>query len=287
MPEAIKTKRVLVVDDEQEVTFALQVFFLGKGYEMLTALDGLQAMRLLRQHPVDLVLLDMKMPGVNGVKILKFIREQAPSTKVVVVTAYDVQFQEMVEQIGVDGFLIKPFGIQALTQVVEEVLAGKKREEAAEVEPSPLEAKGERPKARLLFVEPSEYTYKLKEVFFSDSERCGGLYQVAGAYSVDETTQQLELFKPDILLVDLIMLGSASDLAARVMNSHAKPKELIIHGSGSVLSPHQSSRVDDLSRLGVKVIQNESFTRAGLVRLSEVIRKTAVAQGLVEKNGYP
>src|SRR3989338_3856029 len=123
MGELGRTKRVLVVDDEPEVPFALQAFFLGKGYEMLTALDGLEAMRLLRQHPIDLTLLDMKMPGVNGIEVLKFIHAQCPSTKVVVVTAYDVQFQELVEQLGVDGFLIKPFGVQALTSTVEEVLS--------------------------------------------------------------------------------------------------------------------------------------------------------------------
>ena len=77
------------------------------------------------------------------------------------------------------------------------------------------------------------------------------------------------------------MLGQASDLATRVMGSPAKPKELILHGSGSVLSASQDSKVHDLSRLGVKVVQNESFTRAGLVRLGEVIRHTAVTQGLV------
>ena len=285
--ETVKARRVLVVDDEPEVTFALQAFFMGKGYEMLTALDGLQAMRLLRQHPIDLVLLDMKMPGVNGVEVLKFIHSQCSSTKVVVVTAYDVQFQELVEQIGVDGFLIKPFGIQALTQVVEEVLAGRKTQGIAVNEPSPVQATGAAPKARLLFVEPSEYTYKLKEVFFSDMERCGGLYKVTGAYSTEEAMQQLELFRPDIFLVDLSMLSSASDLVVRAMRSQARPKELIIHGSGSVLSPYQSSKVDDLSRLGVKVIQNESFTRAGLIRLSEVIRKTAIAEGLVEDHVVP
>ncbi len=280
--ETSKSKRVLVVDDEPEVTFALQVFFLGKGYEMLTALEGLQAMRLLRQHPIDLVLLDMKMPGVNGVEVLRFIRAECPSTRVIVVTAYDVQFQEMVEQIGVDGFLMKPFGIQALTQTVEQVLSGEKPHplRAPELQ-EPGEASLAQPKARLLFVEPSEYTYKVKEVFFSDPDRSGGIYQVAVAYSTEETVQQMELFRPDILLVDLSMLGSASDLTVRVMQSELRPKELILHGSSSMLMPQQSSRMDDLSRLGVKVIQNESFTRAGLERLGEVIRKTAVAQGLV------
>lgn len=284
MGEMGRPKRVLVVDDEPEVAFALQVFFFGKGYEMLTALDGLQAMRLLQQHPVDLVLLDMKMPGVNGIEVLKFIHAERPSTRVIVVTAYDVQFQEMVEQMGVDGFLMKPFGIQALTQTVEQVLSGR-RPCPIRVPETPRESgsgdPGARPKARLLFVEPSEYTYRVKEVFFSDNDKSGGVYEVAAAYSAEEAVQQLELFHPDILLVDLSMLGAASDLAARVMQSQARPKELIIHGSSSMLRPQQSSRMDDLNRLGVKVVQNESFTRAGLERLGDVIRSTAVAQGLI------
>ena len=274
------TKRVLVVDDEQEVTYALQIYFLGKGYEMLTAFDGVQAMRLLRQHPIDLVLLDMKMPGVNGLEVLKFIHALDPRPKVVVVTAYDVQFQEMVEQLGVDGFLMKPFGIEALTSTVGNVLSGGASPRLAfppQEEPSPG---GPTPKARLLFVEPSDYTYQLKQVFFSSQEKCSGIYEVDAAYSTQETLEKMESFRPDVLLVDLSMLGPAGDLAVKVMASPARPKELIIHGSGSALPSAQSSKVEDLSRHGVKVVFNESFTRAGLVRLSEVIRRTAISHGL-------
>jgi len=283
--EGTRTRRVLIVDDEPEVTFALQNYFLGKGYEMLTALDGMQAMRYLRQHPIDLVLLDMKMPGVNGVEVLKFLHAQSPSTRVIVVTAYDVQFQELVERIGVDAFLIKPFGIEALTGTVEEVLTGKKllRSAAPAPEESSAVPRGRpRPKARLLFVEPSEYTYKLKEVFFTSPEKCGGAYRVAAAYSVEEALRQLGAFGPDILLVDLAMLGPAGDLAVKAMASPSKPKELILHGSGSTLLLNQNAKMEDLSKHGVKVVYNESFTRAGLVRLSEVILKEALAHGLVE-----
>lgn len=280
----MSSKRVLVVDDEPEVTLALQVFFLGKGYEMMTALDGLQAMRILRQHPVDLVLLDMKMPGVNGVEVLKFIRAEIPSTRVIVVTAYDLQFQEVVEQIGVDGFLMKPFGIQALTQKVQEVLSQGTGESTlfhhseAPAEPGPASAW---PRARLLFVEPAEYTYGVKEVFFTDPEKSGGNYEVTGAYSTEEAIQKLKEFQPDILLVDLTMLGHSSDLTLQVMRSESRPKELILHGSGSALSPSQNLKIQDLSQVGVKVVQNESFTRAGLMRLADVVCKTALAHGLV------
>jgi len=278
-------KRVLVVDDEPEVTFALQAFFLGKGYEMLTALDGLQAMKLLKQHSIDLVLLDMKMPGVNGVEVLKFIHAETPNAKVIVVTAYDVQFQEMVEQMGVDGFLIKPFGIQALTKTVEYVLAGKPVIKL--VVPDKLQPGGPTPKARLLFVEPAEYTYQLKEVFFADPERCGGEYEVRVSYSLEEAVGELKARGCDILLVDLAILGKASDLAAEIMASDFKPKELILHGSGSVLASHQDAKVTDLSRLGVKVVQNESFTRAGLVRLAGTVRKAAIANKLLAEGSSP
>ena len=155
-----------MVDDESEVTYALQAFLLGRGYEMLTALDGIQAMRDLRQYSIDLVLLDMKMPGVNGVEVLKFIHAHSPSTKVIVVTAYDDQFQEMVEKLGVNAFLMKPVGIEALTGTVEEVLEGREPVRPVLEEAPPL-ATGKRAKGRLLFVEPSEYTYRLKEVFFT------------------------------------------------------------------------------------------------------------------------
>lgn len=271
-------KRVLVVDDEPEVTYALQAYFLGKGYEMLTALDGLQAMRYIRQQTIDLVLLDMKMPGVNGLEVLKFLHTQSASTKVVVVTAYDDQFQEMVERLGVDGFLMKPFGIEALTKTVEQALSGARPPvlvgagEAAPMPPGPP------PKAKLLFMEPSEYTYKLKEVFFSSPDQCRGIYQVAGAYSVQEALHQLREFQPDIALVDVTVLGPSGDAAVKMMASSSRPKELILHGFA--LPAAQNTHMEDLARRGVKVVYNESFTRAGLARLAEVVRKTALSKGL-------
>jgi DNA-binding NtrC family response regulator len=116
-------KRVLVVDDEPEVTFALQAYFLGEGYEMLTALDGLQAMRYIRERPMDLVLLDMKMPGVNGLEVLKFLHAHSPPTKVIVVTAYgslENAVQAMRE--GASDFITKPYDPAHLEVVIDRAL---------------------------------------------------------------------------------------------------------------------------------------------------------------------
>jgi len=276
------SKRVLVVDDEPEVTFALQAYFFGKGYKMLTALSGERAMQLLRESPIDLVILDMKMPGVNGIEVLRFIHSQASRSKVIVVTGYDDQYKEMVERIGVDGFLTKPFGIEALTATIEGVLAGRPAGKPSVFEEPRPAVKGPKARARLLFVEPSEYTYKLKEVFFSTPDKSKGIYEVAAAYSTDEALEQLGTFQPDILLVDLSMLGPSGELALKAMSSANRPKELIIHGSGGSLSSSHTAQMEDLSKRGVKVVYNESFTRSGLLRLGDVIWKTAVAHGLVE-----
>ena len=276
------SKRVLVVDDEPEVTFALQAYFFGKGYKMLTALSGERAMQLIRESPIDLVILDMKMPGVNGIEVLRFIHSQASRSKVIVMTGYDDQYKDMVERIGVDGFLTKPFGIEALTTTIEDVLAGRSAEKPSVFEEPRPAAKGPKARARLLFVEPSEYTYKLKEVFFSDPDKSKGIYEVSAAYSTDEALEQLGTFQPDILLVDLSMLGPSGELALKAMSSANRPKELIIHGSGGSLSSSHTAQMEDLSKRGVKVVYNESFTRSGLLRLGDVIWKTAVAHGLVE-----
>ncbi len=105
---------------------------------------------------------------------------------------------------------------------------------------------------------------------------------MTAAYSTHEVLSLLEAFRPDILLVDLAMLGPAGDLAVKVMSSSSKPKELIIHGSSVGSSSSQNAHVEDLTKRGVKVVYNESFTRAGLIRLADVIRKTALENGLVE-----
>jgi DNA-binding response OmpR family regulator len=187
-----------------------------------------------------------------------------------------------VEQIGVDDFLLKPFGIEALTTAVENVVAGKAPVKQGLSEGS-LEGKRDGvPKARLLFVEPSEFTFKLKEVFFSNRERCQGDYELASAYLAEEALHRLDSFRPDILLVDLSVLGPAGELVVKALSSPSRPKELIVHGSGTALPPGQNAKVEDWTRQGVRVVYNESFTQAGLARLASVIRNTAIANGLIQ-----
>lgn len=273
---------VLVVDDEVEVTYALQAYFQRKGYQMITAFDGAQAMAHLESKAIDLVLLDLRMPEVNGIEVLRYIRSRRPSTKVVVITAYDDEYRTLVEQIGVHGFLNKPFGIEALTRTIEGVLEQPVGQTLPETQPVPEvpAATSARPKARLLLVESAEYLYNVKRVFFESAERSGGQYQVEVAFSIAEALEKLHSFRPDLVLVDLVASGSLGDLAAQMLRSSDRPKEIIVHGSGTMSSRHQE-RVEALTRKGVQLVLNETFTQAGLRRLNVVVHNVAVQHGLV------
>ena len=274
--------KVLVVDDEVEVTYALQAYFQKKGYEMVTAFDGTQAMAVLETTPIDLVLLDLKMPGVNGLEVLRYLRSQRPQTRVVVITAFDDEYRGLVESMGVHGFLNKPFGVEALTHTIERVL-GQSVERTLPVTEAaaPPAPPAVMPRAKLLLIEPSEYLFNIKKVFFESPERCGGgQYRVEAAYSGTEALEKLHVFRPDLVLVDLIAAGSLGDLASSILRSSDRPKELIVHGSGTI-AQRQQEKVEALTRKGAQVVLDETFTQAGLQRLNALVRDVALQHGLI------
>ena len=89
---------ILIVDDQVELTKILGEYFrVKKGYNVLTATDGKVALNVIREQTPELVLLDMKLPSVNGLEILKILRKDYPGTKVIVMTAYDTEFKKEID----------------------------------------------------------------------------------------------------------------------------------------------------------------------------------------------
>jgi two-component system response regulator AtoC len=107
--------KVLVVDDEPEAVELLVEFLSSKGYEILTATSGEEALRRVREDRPHLVLLDIRMPKMNGIEVLKRIREIDPEMGIIMVTAVneeDVGRQAL--ELGAFDYIVKPLDLKYL-----------------------------------------------------------------------------------------------------------------------------------------------------------------------------
>ena len=106
---------ILVVDDELFICELLEEFISKLGYEVTTASSGEDALSKFRQEKFEVVLLDIKMPGMNGREVLRRIKEMDRSTGVIVLSAFGdgVTVNDMLG-IGADDFLVKPFELNNL-----------------------------------------------------------------------------------------------------------------------------------------------------------------------------
>lgn len=116
-------KRVLVVDDEESLRRVTQLKLQQAGYEATTASDGAQALELLARHPQDLIITDLKMPGMSGIDLLRRVKEDYPEVIVIVVTAFGT-IESAVEamRLGAYDYIIKPVNADALKLVVSRAL---------------------------------------------------------------------------------------------------------------------------------------------------------------------
>ncbi len=129
-------KKVMVVDDQIGIRFLLKEILERDGYEVFPCANGKEALATLHEQNLSLVLLDMKIPGMDGLEILIQIRKYLPDLKVVVMTAYGelVTIREAVE-LNAIGFFAKPFDIDELRLFVKrEIGEGDNDERLYEVE---------------------------------------------------------------------------------------------------------------------------------------------------------
>ena len=119
-----KKSSVLVVDDEDALRTVLSSELTNEGYEVRSASDGDEAIDELQKAAFDLVLLDIKMPRLNGFEVLKFIKEHHPASKVVMLTGFaDLKNAIESKKLGADDFVSKPYDLVDLLTTIERVLS--------------------------------------------------------------------------------------------------------------------------------------------------------------------
>lgn len=116
-------KKILVIDDEPIVRTSCRKTLLPEGYEINTAENGQEGIELLEKEKFDLVLLDLKMPGMDGIEVLKLIKSKWPKTKVIILTGYStVETAVNTLRIGAFNFIEKPFTPDTLLSSVKEAV---------------------------------------------------------------------------------------------------------------------------------------------------------------------
>lgn len=117
-------KKILIVEDEKALASAYQTILQAHGYEALVANDGEEALKIVEQGLPDLILLDMKMPKMDGLEFLRHMEKVAPQARVIVFSNQDVQAEiDEAFRLGAKRYLLKSWAApQDLVKVVKEGL---------------------------------------------------------------------------------------------------------------------------------------------------------------------
>jgi DNA-binding response OmpR family regulator len=124
-------KNILIIDDDEEICNEMKEILQDEGYLVETANDGINGLDLIKKNNYDIILQDLKLPGINGIDILKYTKKNKPDIKVIVLTGrplikdqlikknYDNDDKVLIELS--DGLFNKPFNIITILNKINEL----------------------------------------------------------------------------------------------------------------------------------------------------------------------
>jgi CheY-like chemotaxis protein len=119
----MRKNRVMFVDDEEGVRVSWQRFLQDRGLKVSTAPDGASAIAELSRHPVDVVVSDLRMPGTDGLELLKWLHDRQPETRFILFTGYgDIQVERRARELGASDYLEKPISPDVLAHAIDVAL---------------------------------------------------------------------------------------------------------------------------------------------------------------------
>jgi DNA-binding NtrC family response regulator len=118
--------RILVVDDDETVRWSYLRSLEGTSCQVAAARDGEEALQTMEKNPFDVVLLDMRMPGQDGLSVLRTIKQKWPDSEVVIITGYPtVDSAKQAVQLGAYDYVAKPVGPQDVINVTDRAMTRK------------------------------------------------------------------------------------------------------------------------------------------------------------------
>ena len=232
-----KPKMILVVDDDPNLVMFFKEFFKQEGYNALTTEDPEKAIRMSAAVHPDLLIIDIKMPKIDGFGVLAKVREKTPEIKTIIVSAYVGGFEEQIKKANVQGVLEKPVKFEKFEQMILEILNIKKEEITEKL---PVQ---DRPNLRILFVDDET---DLTEFFDETLNGYGFKTDIAG--SGEDGLKKASQTKYDIIITDHHLLSmSGYDMTKKIIMSSTNKPHVI-----AVTSTSLDSKVKgEYAKLGV------------------------------------
>jgi DNA-binding response OmpR family regulator len=132
-------RRLLLVEDDATLRQALAFNLAREGYEVATAADGVAGLEAGRGARLDLIILDVMLPGMSGIELLRVLRREGVTTPVIILSAKGDEIDRVVGlKLGADDYVAKPFSRPELLARIEAVLRRRRREADAPAEGAPL-----------------------------------------------------------------------------------------------------------------------------------------------------
>ncbi len=115
-------KKIMVVDDNEHIRLLLKSLLESNGYEVILAEDGLEGMEKLRNETMDLILLDIRLPYVSGIGLIKIAKEHKPGIPIICMTGYGASPETIAQEECVEMVFSKPFSNQELLEAIRKLL---------------------------------------------------------------------------------------------------------------------------------------------------------------------
>ncbi len=116
--------KIIVVDDEAVFCRVMEEFLQNEGFEVILAANSEEALSMTKKEKPDIMALDIRMPGINGDKIIRQLKDSYPKMAIVVVSGSDIpDMQNVLERAGADALLLKPMNFEKFLETVQELLA--------------------------------------------------------------------------------------------------------------------------------------------------------------------
>jgi signal transduction histidine kinase/DNA-binding response OmpR family regulator len=181
---AVVPRSILVVEDEPDIAFVVKALLLSRGHKVHVASGAEEAISLARSHRPDLAVMDVRMPGLDGLSIAEILRHDPETRNIPILVASVLDEQERAYRVGASAYLQKPLDVPKFLATVDGL----------------LKARAGRPGAKVLVVDDDASARAICR------EILGGLgYQVFEADTVASAMAAVQANRPDLLLVDVVL----------------------------------------------------------------------------------